>query len=138
MVLCVQIARDRWEHKGSLAKLCDVARLVVGAAIDWDAVLRQARAQGFERRMLAVLAATEDLLGAPLPAPAARRIGHHRGARRLGRFIGREFLRRADDGPTQLAARIAFHFRVHERPYHKLAQLRMVPAKLREAWVAHS
>ena len=138
MVLCVQITRDRWERKGSLAKLCDVARLVHGTAIDWQEVLDQAAELGFERRLLAVLAAAEDLLATPLPQPVARRIEQRRGVRRLSAFISGEFLGRANDNLAQLAARIAFHFRVHERPGHKLAQLRMVPIKLKEALLAHS
>jgi hypothetical protein len=138
MVLCVQITRDRWEHKGSLAKLCDVARLAGDATIDWESMLRRAGELGFERRLLAVLAAAEALLGAKLPPAVTLGLERQRGTRGLGNFIGSEFLRRADDGLAQLAARIAFHFRVHERPRHKLAQLRMVPIKLREAWLAYS
>ena len=133
MVLCVQITRDRWESKGSLAKLCDVDRLVQGGGIDWGPVLDQSRALGFERRLLAVLAAAEELLETPLPPPVIRRLDGKDRVRRLGTFISGEFLRDARDSPARLAGRIAFHFRVHERAGHKLAQLRMVPIKLREA-----
>lgn len=138
MVLCVQITRDRWESKGSLAKLCDIARLVDVGAINWPAVLEEARARGFERRLLAVLAAAETMLAIPLSAIVTQRLEEQRRARKLGNYIGAEFLRKADNGLGQLAARIAFHFRIHERPGHKLAQLRMVPIKLREAWLAQT
>jgi len=133
LIVIVQIARDRYEDKLILAKLCDVAALLhTHPAVDVDRVVSEAERLGVRRRVLAVLGAVAELLALPLPAKATACFESEVLLARLARFTEEGVLDRPEGNVRSLYERILFHFNVHERVGHKLAQLWMVPFKLKE------
>ncbi len=65
LILCVHGAKHLWER---LLWLCDVAQLLDHAPdLDWDAVLRGAKARGIERMTALGLSLTRDVMGVVLP-----------------------------------------------------------------------
>lgn len=65
LILAVHGAKHLWER---LLWLCDIAQLLEQTPdLDWDALLRDARARGIERMTALALSLTRDVLGAVLP-----------------------------------------------------------------------
>ncbi len=65
LILAVHGAKHLWER---LLWLCDIAQLLEQTPdLDWDALLRAARARGIERMTALALALTRDVMGAVLP-----------------------------------------------------------------------
>jgi hypothetical protein len=90
-------SKEEWSR---LIWIADVAALLSdGMALDWIALLALADAAGVRRMLLIGIALAEDLLGAPLPAEAARALAADGVARELARcaaanlFAGRGFTR---------------------------------------------
>jgi hypothetical protein len=68
LFLCVQLARDFWERRERLARLCNIAELVrLHQDIDWKFVLKQANLLGIERIFFLGLFVANDILGIVLP-----------------------------------------------------------------------
>jgi hypothetical protein len=133
LVVIVQIARDRYEDKLTLAKLCDVALLLHSVPdLDLDHIFREAERQGARRRMLTVLGAVAALFALPLPPTLAEPLEREAELARLARFMGDGVLGRGGPRDASVLQRIYFHFKVHEGLGQKLSQLWMVPFKLKE------
>jgi hypothetical protein len=132
---CLQTTHDRYQNRLSLAKLADIAGLLQrGIDIDWDHLLAMTDRLGMSRRLLIALGAVADLLACPLPPKVASLLDDRASLRRLSQFTGRGVLDQENRGITGFVERVAYHFRVHERNRDKLAQLRMVPFKIQQAW----
>jgi hypothetical protein len=70
--LCVHGgAKHGWD---SLAKLCDLDRLIDVCKLDWDAILSRATQQRMSRIVLLGLSLAQDLLGSNLPPEVSSRI----------------------------------------------------------------
>lgn len=74
-ILCVQIAKDCWQWREQLAKICDLAEVVrVHQDMDWNRVMKQARSIGSERMLFLGLLLAQELLGTVLPEEVLQRI----------------------------------------------------------------
>jgi len=132
---CLQTTHDRYQNRLSLAKLTDIAGLLQrGIDIDWDHLLALADRLGMSRRLLIALGAVADLLASPLPPEVASLLNDRASLRRLSQFTGRGVLDQENRGIVGFVERVAYHFRVHERHRDKLAQMRMVPLKIQQAF----
>jgi hypothetical protein len=68
MVLVVQVAKDSWDRRLQLIKVCDLAMLVRShPTLNWSAVFRDAQASGSIRIMLFALNLARQLFGLDLP-----------------------------------------------------------------------
>ena len=133
LVVVVQISRDRYENKLTLAKLCDVAQLLHGHPdLDFQALLERADRLGLTRRVATVLGAASDLLGVALPPAIAGSLARDATLSSLARFTANGVLGRSGSRSAGFLQRVYYHFRVHEGLGQKLAQLWMLPLKARD------
>ena len=109
--LCAHGATHRWPR---LEWICDVAELLRrDTPVDWDRLLRRARANGAARMLgLGVLLA-HDLLGAPLPSVVAPLAGDAR-VRALARAVYRHLPDESPDSNPGLKL-VPFHLAMRER-----------------------
>jgi len=136
---CLQTTHDRYQNRLSLAKLADIAGLLRrGNDIDWDRLLTTAEATGMARRLLIALGAASDLSDCTLPPRVASLLAETESLRKLSEFTGRGVLDQANRGIVGFVERVVYHFRVHERTRDKVAQMRMVPLKIHQAWAKSS
>ena len=78
LILCVQVAKDCWQWREQLAKICDVAEAIrVHPKIDWHQVIQQARSTGSERMLFLGLLLAHELLGTSLPDQVWQRMQAH-------------------------------------------------------------
>ena len=71
LVLCVHAAKHVWTQ---LSWLCDIAKLVNSAQLDWNAIQREAQGMGIERIVHVNLLLAHKLLGMPLPSVIGERV----------------------------------------------------------------
>ena len=72
IVLCIQAARDAWQGKTRLGKLCDIAHVVkAGARLNWPRVQSEARALHVARVLEFGLHLASRMTHVPLPAALA-------------------------------------------------------------------
>lgn len=122
LVLCVQVAKDCWEWREQLAKICDVAEAVrAHQRINWHQVIQQARLTGSERMLLLGLLLAQQLLGITLPDEVLQRMQAHPVVNRLAeqvreRLFTMDRTSAAQRRPKYLdSERNRFYFRVRER-----------------------
>lgn len=74
-VLSIQIAKDCWENRMQMSKLCDLNQLLrVDWALDWSKILERASESGSEQLLLLGLGLTNELLGTELPERIMQKI----------------------------------------------------------------
>lgn len=64
LMLCIHGTRHQWER---LEWICDVAEFLERNSVDWDELVRRARANSCERMVALGLAVARDLFDAPMP-----------------------------------------------------------------------
>ncbi len=112
LYLCAHGAKHCWRR---LNWVCDIAELARARAdLDWDAVVRLARARGCLRLLSVGLILGRDLLGAPLPESVARLVNTDRWAHTLAQEIAESYTM-AIAVPDGFAAMWRFNIRVRER-----------------------
>lgn len=68
LCLCLQVAKDGWEGRCTLIKICDINELVRSAeGLDWAAVMSEAQQREAERILCLGLNLAKELLGTALP-----------------------------------------------------------------------
>jgi hypothetical protein len=114
LILAVHGAKHIWER---LAWICDIAQFVrTYPALDWAALLSDARARGGERMVLVALCLAGDLLDAPLPDPVRGRL-------------------RADPAVATLAGQISDWLARDAIPPAKSGAALRITAAMRERWI---
>lgn len=110
LLLCIHGFRERWSR---LKWLCDIAELLRGnPSIDWDALLREARAAGCLRVVILALVLAHDLLDAPVPEQIFAR--RDRRVEALVRQVGTRLVAKKPKGPSVWTPN-GFHFFGRER-----------------------
>lgn len=95
LILCVHGAKHLWER---LLWLCDIAQLLAQTPdLDWDAVLRDARARGIERMTALGLSLTRDVMGAVLPREVENWLSGQPQALRLASRLRARLLQHPED-----------------------------------------
>jgi hypothetical protein len=121
LVLAIQVARDSWDAKLRLAKLCDIAQLVTATdELDWRAVRREATRLHVYGMLVFAVHLAAALLDMSVLEHAAQLTTPSRSARVL---VSQERARLFDDpgerDPTRFRG-AAFHYHVRERLRDKL------------------
>jgi hypothetical protein len=112
LVLSTHHTKHRWER---LIWICDIAQaLHAGIVEDWSRLLDRASAIGVERMVLLGVLLAHELLDAPMPVEAERRLARHPAARELAREV-RERLMQGIGGFSEASGRAAFHLNARER-----------------------
>ncbi len=112
LLLCAHGAKHLWHR---LAWICDVARLLeVRPHIDWDGLLRQARALGGEWMLLLGLSLASELREARLPVEIERKVHGRRAIASLASQVWRNLFEPGSEDPGLLQS-CAFHLRTRER-----------------------
>jgi hypothetical protein len=124
LILCIQAAKDSWENRSQLAKICDIAELLQAHPnINWPWVFGEARRQGAEGMLCFGLVLVQNLLGAELPKNALERIEKHHMISLLATQVQKRFSTEVCFRKTDLSEKAKFHSRLRERmrdriPYH--------------------
>jgi hypothetical protein len=112
LVLCVHGAKHVWTRLGWV---CDVAELLrVRQAMNWAAVVQEARSLRCQRMLLLGLVLAHDLLQAPVPEGLLRRARAVPAVRALAAWVGKQMFRETD-GPARALGDGLFHLRARER-----------------------
>ena len=112
LVLCAHGAKHLW---GCLGWVCDVAELLrVQQAMNWAAVVEEARSLRCERILLLGLVLAHDLLQAPVPEDVFRRARGVPAARALAARVAKQMFREPDGRAWGLENGL-FQLRVRER-----------------------
>lgn len=121
LVLCVEGTKDGWSR---LQRVCDVATLVqTQPGLDWDRMLRQARARGGERMLLLGLCLANTVLGTPMPAAVIQRWQTDRVTLTLASQARAWLLPKSDhtySGPPSFHHLSVYHLQAHDRLRDKI------------------
>ena len=113
-------SKEEWAR---LIWVTDIAELLGrGADLDWTAILARADAAGIRRMLLIGVALASDLLGAPLPAAAARALADDRTARRLAVEVAGRMFARGGEAPSVFHL-TGFRLRMRERTRDRVGYL---------------
>ena len=75
IILCIQLAKDGWEGKYQLAKICDIAeQRRIHQYMDWKWIMEEVRRLRSQRILLVCLTLTAQVLGTVLPKEVLRSI----------------------------------------------------------------
>lgn len=122
IMLCIQAARDAWQGKTRLGKICDIAHVLKGAdRITWPRVLGEARSLHVARILEFGIDLTRRITGiSPPPSVMSRR---HRG---IAALVAQEhdMFRDPSAPPSVLIEGHLFHFHLRERWRDKLRPYR--------------
>ncbi len=113
-VLSLHGAHNQWVR---LKWIVDVAEVVRGEAVGWEALFSNAEAWGIRRPVLLGLALARDLLDAPLPPEVRARLDADRTLPRLAAMVRRRLLTEPCDPPPELPL---FLLRLRENRREKL------------------
>jgi hypothetical protein len=68
LVLCLQIAKDSYDKRAQLSKICDLDQLLyVHPEMDWGQITEEVKQDGSERLLFFGLSLTSEMLGTSLP-----------------------------------------------------------------------
>lgn len=133
IVLCAQAAKDRWEDRLTLGKICDIAVILGrGDEIDWAQVESRVELLGIERIVAFGIVLANRVFDF-YPGNMERRVGVSEIT--LDRFIERTRERFADPDSQSflnICERAWFHFNLYESWRDKLAQVHMIPTKIQQ------
>ncbi|NGM70327.1 nucleotidyltransferase family protein [Natronolimnobius sp. AArcel1] len=117
LLCCVHGTRHRWER---LHWWCDVARCLdlEDVTLDWDAIVRRARAQNCERQFLVGLAVVDSLFGLALPDWIERMIEDDPALEGLSRHVDARLF---DETPYWLLDERQYQARTLDRPRERVA-----------------
>jgi len=130
LILCVQVAKDTWEKRSRLAKVCDLAQFLhEHPGLNWEWLLTEATRIGARGTLSFALTLAHDLLGIPIPAEISIRVKHDRSIASLVAQVRNEFIvqlcARASGScrPVSISEQARFHSQLRERfrdklPYH--------------------
>jgi hypothetical protein len=123
IILCIQAARDAWQGKTRLGKICDIAHVLkAGHRISWSRVQDEARALHVARVVEFGIHLTRRITRIALPAAVASR--RHRGIAMLIAQDERDIFRDPSARPTFVTQGHLFHFHLRERWSDKLRPYR--------------
>jgi hypothetical protein len=112
LVLCFHGAKHVWTN---LSWVCDVAELLrVQRAMNWEAVVSEARSLRCQRMLLLGLVLAHDLLQAPVPEDLLGQARAVPAVRALAAWVGKQMFRDTD-GPAPAPGGALFHLRARER-----------------------
>jgi hypothetical protein len=113
LILCVHGAKHRWDQ---LNWICDLAELIrVHQGLDWGMLLERASALGCERILFLGLFLAQDLLGAPLPSDALKRVESDAAVRSLARYVCERLFLDGNGSSHGAFGLSSFYLRVSER-----------------------
>jgi hypothetical protein len=116
LLLSIQAARDTWGWTLHLRKLCDIAETATRpGGLDWLVVETEARRLHVRWMLAFALQLAVRLLGAELPAAAARLSVGSRSVRMLANRESDDFLAERAGHPRSKLRGIAFHAQIRER-----------------------
>lgn len=122
--------KEEWAR---LIWIADVAELLRGAVVDWPSVLDRADQEGIRRMLLIGIALAESMLGAVVPASAARALSADPMARRLAMQAAARLFARGGNTPSVYHLS-GFRLRMRERMTDRI---RYVAATLFTARAQH-
>jgi len=126
LILCVQVAKDCWQWKEQLGKICDIAEVIrVHQQMDWHWVMKQAHFMGCERMVLLSLLLAQELLGTTLPQEVWQKIPAHPVVKKLSQQVILRLFRKRSSPVAQLpkfrdTEKNLFYFAVRERQRDRL------------------
>lgn len=124
LALCVHGTKHLWER---LAWVCDVAAIIgANAALDWEAVLRRARAARVERMLLLGLWLARGLLGAGLPERVRLCAEGDPEVARLASEAASRMFDGAEYRPAGLLRSVRFNLRARSRARERLRYFRFI------------
>lgn len=123
IILCIQAARDAWQGKTRLGKICDIAHVMnAGHRINWSRVQSEARALHVARVVEFGLHLTRRVIDISLPTAVASRPKH--GIATLVAQDAIDLFRDPSARPSSVVQGHLFHFHLRERWSDKLRPYR--------------
>lgn len=111
-ILCYHGAKNRWER---LKYICDVTQLVRARnGLNWDALLRTARAANEERIFLLGLCLAQIVLDAEIPAPVEELLLSNVYVRHMANQIAERLPHRIQRGTESFGSRLKFQLSVQD------------------------
>lgn len=121
LALCIHGSKHLWER---LAWICDIAGLIaVDKGLNWEALVRQARATGSERMLFLGLRLAADLLEARLPVEVETALNADATAGVLAKQVVRDLFTPALT-PSGMSGYFFFQLRARRRLRDKFSYLR--------------
>jgi hypothetical protein len=120
LALCIHGSKHLWER---LAWICDIAGLVAHTELNWEELIRRARATGNERMLFLGLRLAADLLEAPLPVRVEAALNADASVAALARDVIRDLFTPALTR-TGMSGYFRFQLRARRRLRDKLNYLR--------------
>lgn len=132
LILCVHGSMHRWSRLGWI---CDISEMIhVSQGIDWERVMKQARALGSERILFLGLFLAKDLLHVPLPKEIVHQVEADPVMRKLAEQV-RQRLFQGPDGAPGLLELSLFNLKARERLQDRIRYLvRFVLTTTPEDW----
>jgi hypothetical protein len=107
LLACVHGTKHLWQN---LRSICDVAELIrAHGELDWDALLRRARALGSERMLFVGLLLASDVLGTPLPKIVAQPAQRDGTATALVKHVKQTLFQKPETGRGASVRPLTFH-----------------------------
>ncbi len=117
-VLCIHGSRHGWSR---LQWICDIAELLRShPELDWNLVLREAKALGNRRMLLLGLRLANELLEAPVPDSIAAATREDKVLDSLAAHVRKRLFGTEKLGPNSTVDSFAFQLKVHERLSYRL------------------
>jgi hypothetical protein len=117
LLLCVQVAKDGWDRRIRLAKICDIAAMLCAhQPLDWERVMQEARRWRSQRMFAFGLHLARELLGTALPQDMVSWLASHPSVDTLVTRIRKRLCRKVSHSYPVLRtlSRFRFHFAVRE------------------------